>query len=63
MDTVYFGCMCSVIKDMFVRMSSFQMYDTRSRLYNFHLNHASYKIRILFFAFHGVVLWNSLLND
>ena len=55
--------MCSVIKDMFVRMSSFQMYDTRSRLYNFHLNHASYKIRILFFAFHGVVLWNSSLND
>ena len=60
MCNVYFEHERSVVQKMFVCSSFIQKYETRSRMYNFHLSHVNSKISKSFITFHGIIQWNSL---
>ena len=60
MHNVYYSNLRHIINNLLVRLPSVHSYSTRSKSYNFYLNHA---VKILcknFITFHGVVLWNNL---
>ena len=60
MHYVYYSNVCHIINGLFVCLPSVHSYGTRSKSYNFHLNHTVNNSGKNFITFHGVALWNNL---
>ena len=59
---VYYSNTCNTVQNMFVRLCSVQAHCTRLLTFNFYLNHAVDNSSKSFITFHGIVLWNNLMN-
>ena len=62
MHKVYYSNTCNAVQNMFVRLCSVHAHCTRSLKFNFYLNHAISNTSKSFITFHGIVLWNKLIN-
>ena len=62
MHKVYHSNAFNIVQNMFERLCSVHAHCTRSVKFNFFLNHAIKNTSNSFINFHGIVLWNNLIN-